>query len=79
MLMNWPPARRPTALRSAFRVQCFLRIQDPAGRGRGDGEYAILLTFALAAILTPPDVITQCMMAGLTGASRGLATDFTSL
>jgi len=22
------------------------------------------LTFALAAILTPPDVITQCMMAG---------------
>jgi sec-independent protein translocase protein TatC len=27
-------------------------------------KYAILLTFALAAILTPPDVITQCMMAG---------------
>lgn len=26
-------------------------------------KYAILLTFALAAILTPPDVITQCMMA----------------
>jgi sec-independent protein translocase protein TatC len=27
-------------------------------------KYAILLTFAMAAILTPPDVITQCMMAG---------------
>lgn len=27
-------------------------------------KYAILLAFALAAILTPPDVITQCMMAG---------------
>ena len=27
-------------------------------------KYAILLTFTLAAILTPPDVITQCMMAG---------------
>jgi sec-independent protein translocase protein TatC len=27
-------------------------------------KYAILLTFALGAILTPPDVITQCMMAG---------------
>jgi len=27
-------------------------------------KYAILLTFALAAILTPPDVVTQCMMAG---------------
>jgi sec-independent protein translocase protein TatC len=27
-------------------------------------KYAILLTFALAAILTPPDVITQLMMAG---------------
>jgi sec-independent protein translocase protein TatC len=27
-------------------------------------KYAILLTFILAAILTPPDVITQCMMAG---------------
>ena len=27
-------------------------------------KYAILLTFVLAAILTPPDVITQCMMAG---------------
>jgi len=25
-------------------------------------KYAVLLTFALAAILTPPDVITQCMM-----------------
>ena len=27
-------------------------------------KYAMLLTFVLAAILTPPDVITQCMMAG---------------
>ncbi len=27
-------------------------------------KYAILLTFVFAAILTPPDVITQCMMAG---------------
>jgi len=27
-------------------------------------KYAILLTFALAAILTPPDVVTQLMMAG---------------
>mgnify|MGYP006285833743 CR=1 FL=1 len=27
-------------------------------------KYAILMTFALAAILTPPDVVTQCMMAG---------------
>jgi sec-independent protein translocase protein TatC len=27
-------------------------------------KYAILLTFVLAAILTPPDVITQVMMAG---------------
>lgn len=26
-------------------------------------KYAILLTFALGALLTPPDVITQCMMA----------------
>jgi sec-independent protein translocase protein TatC len=26
-------------------------------------KYAILITFALSAILTPPDVITQCMMA----------------
>jgi sec-independent protein translocase protein TatC len=26
-------------------------------------KYAILLTFALGAVLTPPDVITQCMMA----------------
>ncbi|MBU0990610.1 MAG: twin-arginine translocase subunit TatC, partial [Proteobacteria bacterium] len=26
-------------------------------------KYAILLAFVLAAILTPPDVITQCMMA----------------
>lgn len=26
-------------------------------------KYAILLTFAIAAILTPPDVVTQCMMA----------------
>ena len=27
-------------------------------------KYAILLTFVMAAILTPPDVITQIMMAG---------------
>lgn len=27
-------------------------------------KYAILLVFAMAAILTPPDVVTQCMMAG---------------
>jgi sec-independent protein translocase protein TatC len=27
-------------------------------------KYAILMTFVLAAVLTPPDVITQCMMAG---------------
>ena len=27
-------------------------------------KYAILMTFVFAAILTPPDVITQCMMAG---------------
>jgi len=27
-------------------------------------KYAILLTFVMSAILTPPDVITQCMMAG---------------
>jgi len=27
-------------------------------------KYAILLTFVIGAILTPPDVITQCMMAG---------------
>jgi len=27
-------------------------------------KYAILMTFALGAVLTPPDVITQCMMAG---------------
>ncbi len=27
-------------------------------------KYAILLTFIVAALLTPPDVITQCMMAG---------------
>jgi len=31
---------------------------------RKNRKYAILLTFALGAILTPPDVITQCMMAG---------------
>ena len=30
---------------------------------RKNRKYAILLTFAMAAILTPPDVITQCMMA----------------
>ena len=27
-------------------------------------KYAILLTFVVAAVITPPDVITQCMMAG---------------
>lgn len=27
-------------------------------------KYAILMTFVMAAILTPPDVVTQCMMAG---------------
>ena len=27
-------------------------------------KYAMLMTFTLAAILTPPDVVTQCMMAG---------------
>jgi len=27
-------------------------------------KYAILLTFAMGAILTPPDIVTQCMMAG---------------
>jgi sec-independent protein translocase protein TatC len=27
-------------------------------------KYAILLTFVIGSILTPPDVITQCMMAG---------------
>lgn len=27
-------------------------------------KYAILLTFVLGAILTPPDIVTQCMMAG---------------
>ncbi len=27
-------------------------------------KYAILMTFVIAAILTPPDVVTQCMMAG---------------
>jgi sec-independent protein translocase protein TatC len=31
---------------------------------RRERKYAILLTFVVAAILTPPDVITQCMMAG---------------
>ena len=30
---------------------------------RAKRKYAILLSFTLAAILTPPDVITQCMMA----------------
>ena len=30
---------------------------------RKNRKYAILLTFALGAVLTPPDVITQCMMA----------------
>jgi len=27
-------------------------------------KYAILMVFAMGAILTPPDVVTQCMMAG---------------
>jgi sec-independent protein translocase protein TatC len=27
-------------------------------------KYAILMGFAMGAILTPPDVVTQCMMAG---------------
>jgi sec-independent protein translocase protein TatC len=31
---------------------------------RRQRKYAILLTFVVAAILTPPDVVTQCMMAG---------------
>ena len=31
---------------------------------RKNRKYAILLSFVVAAILTPPDVITQCMMAG---------------
>ncbi len=31
---------------------------------RKNRKYAILLSFIVAAILTPPDVITQCMMAG---------------
>ena len=31
---------------------------------RKNRKYAILMTFIVAAILTPPDVITQCMMAG---------------
>ena len=31
---------------------------------RKNRKYAILLTFVMAAILTPPDVVTQCMMAG---------------
>ena len=31
---------------------------------RKNRKYALLLTFILGAILTPPDVITQCMMAG---------------
>lgn len=35
-----------------------------AGFLRKNRKYAILLTFAIGAILTPPDVITQCMMAG---------------
>jgi sec-independent protein translocase protein TatC len=30
---------------------------------RKQRKYAILLTFAMGAILTPPDVVTQCMMA----------------
>jgi sec-independent protein translocase protein TatC len=35
-----------------------------AGFLRKKRKYAILLIFILAAILTPPDVITQAMMAG---------------
>lgn len=31
---------------------------------RKNRKYAILLTFIAGAILTPPDVVTQCMMAG---------------
>jgi sec-independent protein translocase protein TatC len=31
---------------------------------RKNRKYAILLTFMVGAILTPPDVVTQCMMAG---------------
>ncbi len=31
---------------------------------RKNRKYAVLLSFIVAAILTPPDVITQCMMAG---------------
>ena len=31
---------------------------------RKNRKYSILLSFVIAAILTPPDVITQCMMAG---------------
>jgi sec-independent protein translocase protein TatC len=31
---------------------------------RRNRKYAILLSFVMSAILTPPDVITQCMMAG---------------
>jgi sec-independent protein translocase protein TatC len=31
---------------------------------RKNRKYAILMTFVTAAILTPPDVVTQCMMAG---------------
>ena len=31
---------------------------------RKNRKYAILIAFVVAAILTPPDVITQCMMAG---------------
>ena len=30
---------------------------------RKNRKYAILLTFIMGAILTPPDVMTQCMMA----------------
>ena len=31
---------------------------------RKNRKYSLLLSFVIAAILTPPDVITQCMMAG---------------
>ena len=35
MLMSWPPARRPTARRAPFGLQCLLWPQGPARRGRG--------------------------------------------
>lgn len=44
-----------------FLTKIGLVTRDMLKRQR---KYAILLTFVIAAILTPPDVITQCMMAG---------------